>query len=846
MKKQDIQYNIGGTYQDDRFPAALDPASVQLDGRTFEQLAQGFIHMAKSLNFFATDDLTPTNSWSPFFAQITGADGNLDLNKLRELEESGGMQPHLALLFAVLKAYAAQQQGINAISARHLDFYFRQILRFAPMPGSVGSVPVAVNLNKNAQSAYIPAGTKFLAGKDDLGKNITFCNNDAITAYPITVECVEAINSSETLSYKNENDEIDLTIPKRCGIAVTSPVLAVSGITSITFSTNVGNVAVYYTSAKGWEKTTVSNNIISSVSSIAPYNEDVHKLGIDTKHPVLFLAYTSIDQMLDAVTEIPQIGSVAATITGDSLTLQSKTGIVKNAQNALPFGSQPSKDDTCIALAPAVSGFTRGSYSIVSSNDLWNPKNTNVGVSGNTLKMNNDNGYAAYVRNLILATNDIAQNGENAQRTITASPTPHTLKSALSLKCTYTKNTGHSHPAFLATPSGISPLIANSDITVAFSHGINVYVGLKGATPGSSLCAYVQLDKSHNIQIPDDAMPPKWYVLEGNKWAPAAMLSNTTQDMLIDGFVKIDLSSDDIFAPHNVLPQNLVWLRIDYSTYERAMVTKIIPNAMPLQLDAQSAGTPVVGSPLPSGTISKPMGVIAGVKGVEQFCDGNPGTPAESDRDFIVRVSERLRHKGRAVTIWDYERLILQQFPSLAAVKGIPYSVSTAKELGWEKGTVAMVLVPKSITKGVLKPSISQSEKDAVKRFISARMPACANLLVLDPEYDEVRVECTLCLREGLSDIAQHKTMASQALTTYLSPWSDGETAMLLSQNYNESQILLFLERLPYVDNVRDLRVTLNGTLVPEGADIVPTKPISVLTASDKINITVITPNSAK
>ncbi|MCF0144856.1 MAG: hypothetical protein HUJ79_07190, partial [Firmicutes bacterium] len=197
---------------------------------------------------------------------------------------------------------------------------------------------------------------------------------------------------------------------------------------------------MYYTSAKGWEKTTVSNNIISSVSSIAPYNEDVHKLGIDTKHPVLFLAYTSIDQMLDAVTEIPQIGSVAATITGDSLTLQSKTGIVKNAQNALPFGSQPSKDDTCIALAPAVSGFTRGGYSIPNANDLWNPKNTNVGVSGNTMKMNNDNGYAAYVRNLILATNDIAQNGENAQRTIPDRPTPPTLKSALSLKCTYTKN----------------------------------------------------------------------------------------------------------------------------------------------------------------------------------------------------------------------------------------------------------------------------------------------------------------------------------------------------------------------------------------------------------------------
>ena len=45
------------------------------------------------------------------------------------------------------------------------------------------------------------------------------------------------------------------------------------------------------------------------------------------------------------------------------------------------------------------------------------------------------------------------------------------------------------------------------------------------------------------------------------------------------------------------------------------------------------------------------------------------GKTPEQPADFNVRVSERLRHKRRALTIWDYERLVLEKFPQIYKVK---------------------------------------------------------------------------------------------------------------------------------------------------------------------------------
>ena len=48
--------------------------------------------------------------------------------------------------------------------------------------------------------------------------------------------------------------------------------------------------------------------------------------------------------------------------------------------------------------------------------------------------------------------------------------------------------------------------------------------------------------------------------------------------------------------------------------------------------------------------------------------------PQETASGWITRVAERLRHRARALTPWDCERLVLQAFPEVFKLKCIPRS----------------------------------------------------------------------------------------------------------------------------------------------------------------------------
>jgi hypothetical protein len=50
------------------------------------------------------------------------------------------------------------------------------------------------------------------------------------------------------------------------------------------------------------------------------------------------------------------------------------------------------------------------------------------------------------------------------------------------------------------------------------------------------------------------------------------------------------------------------------------------------------------------------------------------GRETEDSSQFYKRVSERLRHKERAITIFDYERLVLESFPSIYKVKCVNHA----------------------------------------------------------------------------------------------------------------------------------------------------------------------------
>src|SRR4030095_3654806 len=87
-------------------------------------------------------------------------------------------------------------------------------------------------------------------------------------------------------------------------------------------------------------------------------------------------------------------------------------------------------------------------------------------------------------------------------------------------------------------------------------------------------------------------------------------------------------------------------------------------------------------TPLPAGTISKLDKPDAAVKSITQPFASFGGSSAEQSRAFYTRVSERLRHKNRAIALWDYERLILARFAPIYKVRCLNHTCYEPSESG--------------------------------------------------------------------------------------------------------------------------------------------------------------------
>ena len=117
---------------------------------------------------------------------------------------------------------------------------------------------------------------------------------------------------------------------------------------------------------------------------------------------------------------------------------------------------------------------------------------------------------------------------------------------------------------------------------------------------------------------------------------------------------------------------------------------EVAANAVEVQFIAPEQNPPHLITALPQGKIVKLKRGLLVVKAIQQPFASFGGSPGETDQAFYVRQSERLRHKNRCLSSWDYERLILENFPNVQRVKCIPH----AREGCWlAPGHVLLVVI---------------------------------------------------------------------------------------------------------------------------------------------------------
>ncbi len=340
----------------------------------------------------------------------------------------------------------------------------------------------------------------------------------------------------------------------------------------------------------------------------------------------------------------------------------------------------------------------------------------------------------------------------------------------------------------------------------------SLFLGIEKLRPPSNLSLLFQIDVGTS-SAPEvlKTGETEWSYLSDGSWRvvpPSAVLNDSTQGFQKPGLVVISVPRE-ASVQHETLPSGLVWLRAlirrPPESAARTLAVKTqaaLAEFQPGTLALADYATHLQAG-LPAGAINRLQNRNAAIKRVQQAYPSFGGRGAEGDVDFFRRCSERLRHRNRAVTAWDLERLVLQAFPEVFKVKCLPHT----NDSGLPKaGETALVIVPNLRRTGgsnVLEPRAGEVLMGEIREYLGFGLSSPFALVhVIHPVYERLRVQARVAFRAGL-DAGYYAALLNEDVRRFLSPWAylEGEDIQFGARIYR-SEILAFMEGREYVDFV--------------------------------------------
>ncbi len=384
------------------------------------------------------------------------------------------------------------------------------------------------------------------------------------------------------------------------------------------------------------------------------------------------------------------------------------------------------------------------------------------------------------------------------------------------------------------------PFLSSSDVTLlpSYPHAGEFYIGLENAKPLRTVSILFQLaEGSADPELPTQKL--SWSVLSQNHWRPLThehVLADHTNHFLQSGIIRFYLPKETS-ADNTRLDGNLIWLRATASENVGAVCQVLGVHTQAVRAtwvnvgnDGQHLATAL--SPM---TIKKMETEVGTVKKIEQPYASFGGRMAEQPAQFYVRASERLRHKNRAVTIWDYEHLVLEQFPAVYKAKCLNHTGPGGE---FSPGDVTMVLVPQLRNQHAvdpLQPKFSAAVLREVEAFLKKLGSKFVRVTADNPDYEQVQLAASVKFWEGF-EAGFYTAQLSRDLVRHLTPWAFEEGRELqFGGSVHLSQVIAFAEQLEYVDYLENFslhRVLTGGGISENLHEITPGNSKTILVSA--------------
>ena len=336
-----------------------------------------------------------------------------------------------------------------------------------------------------------------------------------------------------------------------------------------------------------------------------------------------------------------------------------------------------------------------------------------------------------------------------------------------------------------------------------------LYLGIKDLqTPFDLSLLFRMAEGSANPELTPPAID--WRYLQGDQWQllsqKGRIITDGSNGLLNTGIIKMRIPTE-ADTQHQVLPSGYHWLRASVRNNSLGLSDTIDIHAQAIEavFEDQQNDPNHLKTPLPAETITRTYEPRPELKAVQQPYSSFGGQVMEPEDQLNIRISERLRHKNRALTVWDYERLVLGAFPEVYKIKCLPGQLLTDSQ----PGEVVLIAVPN--ISGIrpydpFKPKLSVDILQKIQQYLIERAAPHAQVTVRNPTYLELRIYMQVVFHpEYQADHKYYLELLHLALQQYLAPWAfDTGADIALGGKLYPNLIVDFVERLEYIDYINN------------------------------------------
>jgi len=820
-----------------------------------------------------------------------------------QLENYSGHKPHFTLYLSFLKLLGVAQNQLNEFTKKHLDFYYRDILQIQPANARPDYVHLVFETTVG-KSALVPKGSIFPAGKNSLGKNKFYAstadqgiNESKLNSFLSHYKNPETPwKQSDFIKSNAQNKSFnvfpDTASAVETGLLIASPLFFLSGgyrVIFIKINDETLDLSHYKFFITGEKKTIEINaayyydnyiylEILASEKKIIAHDPKIHSdINIDTNYPVLKIVSLDGAKQID-LTQL----DIYVYVTGfKNFVLGTDTGLVDTSKSFKPFGDFPKN----------------GNSFVIGCNEFFVKKNANLSLNINP---NFASGLDLQTEKLIdgLWTNAEPFNYEiENTNPILEYQEKNTLPNTSSISG-YAKvilnDTDFAGEKFLETfiaqskvTGGTLPVastvneislqyyvsdtysngVSNNPIEVyhilpfgykkdelydsKFPHdaplGGELYLGFEKAIPGSGLSLLIQLAEG-TANPRQEPATIQWSYLNQNSWI--SIMSNEmgdeTNGLTQSGLVQLTVPEFDT-TQTTILEKSLFWIKIAVDRTDAIChFIGIHTQALKAVLTDFEQNNSFFIENTPKETISKFHEPIDFIKKVTQPYASFSGRKQEDDLLLYQRSSERLRHKKRAITSWDYERLILDEFPEVHRVKCLNHYLYNSTAISnVSAGYLTLIPIAKSNNYQnpvSWKPLLSLGIMKKIQQYIAKIGSPHARISVKTPTLEKIEVKFKVKYHEiPGADTRLYATELIKIINTYLSPWVFENTEVVFANAIETSSIIQLIDNQNFVDYITDFEV--NQIILNDTNDTIKTIYYNVKEIIPMTDFTLFVPN---